>query len=387
MAISPVTESVRTMGVRWPRAMVGGALAVFGLALSITPAMAQGPASPADQEVVPPGEAAALQTITQSIVGIVNTAYAGGERPAHRDAHAKGHGCVRASFQVVPDLRPELRAGVFAQPRAYAAWIRFSNGNGEPQDDHIGDGRGMAIKLIGVEGPKLLEDEAGDTTQDFVMINHPVFFVRNAIDYVDFQNLTAAKTPGVFFASHPREGAISEAITAKVVNQMFEQRYFSMTPYRLGALYIKFSAIPVDCDTGARLTPSKSPGPAGEPDFLRRAMVAWLKTRDVCFDFAVQPQTDPATMPIEDPTVEWDESRAPFIKVASIRIPRQTFDSEAQQTFCENLSYTPWHALTDQRPVGGINRVRKVVYQTISTLRHSLNNAPRAEPTGAEAFN
>jgi hypothetical protein len=349
--------------------------------------MAQGATSAADKEVVPPGEAAAIQAVTQTIVDTVNADYASGQRPSHRDAHAKGHGCVRASFQVVPNLRPDLRAGVFAQPRTYSAWIRFSNGNGEPQDDHLGDGRGMAIKLMGVGGPKLLEDEAGATTQDFVMINFPVFFVRNPIDYVDFQRLADAKTPSVFFATHPREGAITTAITAKVVNQMFEQRYFSMTPYRLGALYIKFSAIPVDCVTGEQLTPSNTPGPAGAPDFLRVAMADWLKTKDACFDFAVQPQTDPAAMPIEDPTIEWDETKAPFIKVASIRIPRQTFDSEAQQTFCENLSYTPWHALADERPVGGINRVRKSVYQTISTLRHRLNGASRAEPTGSETFN
>ncbi len=66
-----------------------------------------------------------------------------------------------------------------------------------------------------------------------------------------------------------------------------------------------------------------------------------------------RPQTDPATMPIEDPTIEWDESKAPFITVATVRIPKQTFDSAAQQSFCENLSYTPWHALPADRPVWG----------------------------------
>ena len=92
-------------------------------------------------------------------------------------------------------------------------------------------------------------------------------------------------------------------------------------------------------------------------------------------------------MPVEDPTIVWDEIKAPFIEVATIRIPKQQFNSEAQQTFCENLSYTPWHALADHRPVGGINRVRKAVYERISLLRHQLNKAPRVEPTGNEAFN
>ena len=49
-------------------------------------------------------------------------------------------------------------------------------------------------------------------------------------------------------------------------------------------------------------------------------------------------------------------------------------------TFCENLSYTPWHSLPDHRPIGGINRARKVVYEAISKVRHDYNAVPRREP-------
>ena len=113
-------------------------------------------------------------------------------------------------------------------------------------------------------------------------------------------------------------------------------------------------------------------------------MIAWMNSKDACFTFTVQPQTDPVTMPVEDPTIVWDEIKAPFIEVATIRIPKQQFDSEAQQTFCENLSYTPWHALEEHRPVGQINEIRKAVYLASSDVRHKTNNAPQSEPTGAE---
>jgi hypothetical protein len=113
-------------------------------------------------------------------------------------------------------------------------------------------------------------------------------------------------------------------------------------------------------------------------------MRTWLEARDACFRFTVQPQAD-ATMPVEDPTVLWDEARSPPIEVATIRIPRQRFDGAAQQAFCENLSFTPWHSLPEHRPIGGINRVRKAVYLAVSTLRHRLNQAPRVEPTAVEA--
>ena len=61
-------------------------------------------------------------------------------------------------------------------------------------------------------------------------------------------------------------------------------------------------------------------------------------------------------------------------------IPSQTFDTPARMTFCENLSYTPWHSLPDHRPLGGINRARKVVYEAISKVRHDCNAVPRQEP-------
>ncbi|RPH55293.1 MAG: catalase, partial [Acidobacteria bacterium] len=330
----------------------------------------------ADQEEIPADEPDAIKSILDTFEGAVKKEHGAGARPAWRDAHAKAHGCVKADFSVKADIPAELRSGVFAAPRSFTAWIRFSNGHGKPQDDRTRDGRGMAIKLTGVDGPKLLAEEAEAKTQDFVMINSPAFFIRNAGDYVSFTRASKYHVPFAFFLTHWHELRAARAIVEETVDEVFEERYFSMTPYLLGQRYIKFSARPVDCGTGAALVPAVALPPAG-PDYLRDRMIAWMNSRDACFIFAVQPQTDPATMPVEDPTIVWDEIKAPFIDVATIRIPKQRFDSEAQQTFCENLSYTPWHALAEHRPVGGINRIRKVVYEGISVLRHKLNKTPR----------
>lgn len=338
------------------------------------------------QEAVPPDEQQAIDSIVATIKSIVSAAAQAGERPVLRDAHAKGHGCVHARFTVRPNLPRLLRQGVFAVSRTFPAWVRFSNGNGAPQDDHTGDGRGMAIKLIGVPGRKLLADEPNARTQDFVMINYPMFFIRNAADYVPFTALSKANRANEFFATHAHEHAISQAIQAQTVDRVFEQRYFSMTPYRLGPQYIKFSARPVACASHLPIAESTAPEPVGNPNFLRQDMIDWLAARDACFEFGVQLQTDPSSMPIEDPTILWDEAKSPFVPVADITIPRQAFDSSAQQRYCENLSFTPWHALPAHEPVGGINRVRRAVYDAISTLRHQLNGAVREEPTKVETF-
>jgi hypothetical protein len=153
-----------------------------------------------------------------------------------------------------------------------------------------------------------------------------------------------------------------------------------MAPYLLGDRYIKFSSRPVDCGNGSPVVESTAPPPANDPNYLRDGMIAWLGEKEACFRLS-------ATQPVEDSTILWDEAKAPFVDVATVRIPKQTFDSEKQRNFCENLSYTPWHATAEHRPVGGINRLRKDVYMAISNLRHKLNKSPSREPTGDETFN
>jgi len=326
------------------------------------------PLAPIAGESVPPREAEAIEIIKGVIAKQVREDKAKSGL-AHRDAHAKAHCCVKAEFRVVDGLPPELRAGIFAQARAYDAWIRFSNGNGTPQPDGARDGRGMAVKLMGVA-------ESPSTTQDFIMINFPVFVVRNAIDYIDLQ------TRGIwgFFFPRPFKIRLHEMIvTARMflqtVTNPLNLRYYSMVPYRFGGdLACKFSARP----TG---TPSPFTATSGD-NFLRANMIAHLAKSSATFDFMVQLRRDPAKMPVEDPTILWDEDASPFVTVARITIPVQSFDTPEHTLFCENLSFTPWHCVDAHRPLGGINRVRRVVYEYISKLRHDLNQAPRKEPAG-----
>jgi len=325
------------------------------------------PLAPIAGEIVPPGEADAIGVITQVIETQIRDSAKTGL--ARRDAHAKADGVVRAEFHVLDDLPPHLRVGVFAEPRTYDAWIRFSNSSGTPQPDGKLDGRGMAIKLMDVAA-------SPSTTQDFILINNPVFMVRNAIDYVDLQ------TKGLlyfFFPSlNPLRWRLHELMvtigifTNKALNPL-NLRYWSMTPYRFGGdTACKFSTRPVG-----------APSPFTQkntPDFLRDNMASQLAKSPASFDFTVQLRTDPASMPVEDPTIVWSETASPFVPLARITIPVQTFTTPEQDRFCENLSFSPWHCVDEHRPLGGINRVRRVVYVHISALRHALNRAPQGEP-------
>ncbi len=326
---------------------------------------AAGPGAAGD-EAPPPGEAGAITAVTAMIEARVTGSAAGGQ--AHRDAHPKEHGCVRARFAVLPDLPPAMRVGVFAEPRTFQAWIRFSNGSGTPRPDAVGDGRGMAIKLLGVAG-------SPSSTQDLIMINHPTFFVKDAVDYVAFQS---ASNPLRFFfpglnplAFRLRELWNASAITRRKVANPLNTRYWSMTPYLYGETPCKYSVRP----TG---TPSSFIDTAS-PDFLRDNLARQLSVGEAAFDFQVQLRTRPA-MPIEDPRIEWDEGAAPFVTVARIVIPAQEFATPERDAFGEALSFTPWHGLAEHRPLGGINRVRRSVYEAISRLRHTINGQSRSEP-------
>ncbi len=329
------------------------------------------PEAPSPWEVVPQGEAQATQAIEAALAAQVRTAAV--NAPARRDAHPKAHGCVTAEFRVLDDLPASLRAGVFDQPRTYQAWVRFSNGFETPRDDKIGDARGMAIKLMGVEG-------SPSGTQDFLMINNPTLFVRDAVDYVAFQSAGSNLLRFFFPSWNPftfrlRELWVMRATISQTVTNMLNIRYWSVTPYLFGDMPCKFSAKP----SGPAFAFNATVG----PNFLRDNLAKSLSSAEAAFDFCVQLRTKPESMPVEDPRIEWREPDSPFIPVAHITIPKQSFETPEQTAFCENLSFTPWHGLDAHRPLGGINRVRRAVYETISRLRHDINGTPRQEPTAS----
>jgi hypothetical protein len=109
-------------------------------------------------------------------------------------------------------------------------------------------------------------------------------------------------------------------------------------------------------------------------------MAEKLKKEEAIFDFLVQLRTHPATMPVEDATAEWDETDSPYRKIATLRIARQDFASFEQRTFGENLSFSPWHAVVEHRPLGGINRARRLIYEAMAGRRLELNGVAKREP-------
>jgi hypothetical protein len=162
-----------------------------------------------------------------------------------------------------------------------------------------------------------------------------------------------------------------------------ECQYYSCTPFLLGeGQAMQFSMRPRDSRRSAVPDLPRRP-----PDnYLRDNMIATLSKQDVTFDFLIQVQTDPHTMPIENAAVRWPLAQSPYVPAATIAIPKQTFDSPAQLAFARSLSYTPWHCVPDHRPLGNQNRARRRMYWELSRLRLTRNRVPHYEPNGQETF-
>ncbi len=370
--------------------------------------------------------------------------------PPHvkRHAHPKMHGCVQAVLRVDAQVPVNLRHGVFGNAgrdeyagREYRAWVRFSNALGIEHDLKFIN-RGMAIKLLDVEGERLLPNdepfnlETG--TQDFVLSTGDAFVLPDAKDYADVAAAARAGFPSLVRALVARRlwrglAALVRGGTVLAPSPLAIP-YFSQTPYRLGPdEIVKLHARPCRTRALRRSLPGRIQfglktvlanivlglagvkfvgwllqflGFAGTTEaaekfcerylaprnLLRQAMSAFLSSSAAQFEIMVQTQTDPVSMSTEDATVRWSERRSPFQRIATLTIPRQVFwpapgmppeilkaASEVME-LGENMSFMPWHGLTAHEPIGPINLARRRIYADMSKYRRGENQVTAPDP-------
>jgi hypothetical protein len=308
------------------------------------------------QETVAPDEDALTAEFVTFLQAVSAKRHPSGIIPRFNQGRAAG--CVNAEFTVLDGLPPELGVGLFAEPRTYQARIRFANATSRSDEER--DVRGMSIKVSGVDGANLTP---GQSDQDFILNSHPVMMVGATREFLAL--LRAVEAGGaraaLFFLSHPRAAAAAFASRQHATSHL-EVPYWSTTPYLFGAgRAVKYIARP----SSTRTTPLPAPLTAG---YLAERLAAHLAREEARFDFFVQFQTDSRKMPIEDASVEWRERDSPYLRVAHIRIPVQTVDAPAAAA-CEELSFNPWHALPDHRPLGGFNRARRDIYRAMASFR------------------
>ncbi|WP_329433075.1 catalase family protein [Streptomyces sp. NBC_01280] len=359
-----------------------------------------------DVDICEPNFDENLQTVIEKTERyIAESVTAGGTGRALRDAHAKGYGLVRGEVEILGGLPPEYAQGIYATPGTHDALIRFSNGSPHAgADARLGAATGLALKIFGIRGPTLLEDEPDTGTFDYANINGPIFFCNTVEHYLFVQELFL-DAPAYF--SQGRPGAhrfFTDFVTGKGTldqdNWAWDEflaflrlskippanvllsSYWTMGAVRHGDYIAKVRITPDPSFAAAVVRRTLDPTSAAE--VFRPALVAELQERPYAFDIQVQLSTDLERMPVEDTTVEWPEKLSPPVTVAKLRLPQQDISGPENLEKMDALSFTPWRVTAEHAPLGNIMRARKEVYRRSSIERHKLNKQPRTEPRSAD---
>jgi catalase len=317
---------------------------------------------------------------------------------AVRAVHAKPHAILKGSLTVQSGLAPELAQGLFATPGEHSAYARISTNPGDILDDAIALPRGLALKVADVAGERLPGAEGA--TQDFIMINGPTFLAPDAKKFAGNLALlakTTDKAEGAKVALSKVLQVVNSALGAVGLESAalgslggapqvdpLGETYFSVTPFRHGDYIAKYRLRPLSPALTAltgEIIDTKD-----RPDGIRETVREEYAGIDGEWAFEVQLCRDIDKQPVEDPTVEWKEADAPFVQVATLRVPRQdSWDAAAVQQVNEEMRFSVWTGLAAHQPLGDVNRARRDTYRHSADFRAAANRCPIHEPASVDA--
>jgi hypothetical protein len=318
-------------------------------------------------EYLIPGEAEIVDRYVDIFRAHFRQHYEGKDILVQRAIHAKSHGLLRATLDVLDHGDCELQHGIFRAPRRYEAIVRISNGDGPagPDTNKIAS-IGFAIKVRGVEDDKYCAEQTEDS-QDFLFLNQPAYISKDVRGY---ESLMRAIDGGVFrkaLGVLRNLPGILYRRTASPKDSPTNTFYWGVAPFRLGNTAVKYLVRP---------TEPLPKTPNSNPDGLKQMVRQHIEHRDANYDLYLQKRlidgTELQSMPIEDYSVAWDENKSVPVHVGRLRMPQQEFDESFIQEG-EHLVFSPWNTTRDFRPLGSLNRARRVVYSLSAQRRHELN--------------
>ena len=344
-------------------------------------------------------EAQTAQDIAETMLRISGKTFEEGGH-AIRSVHAKSHGLLKAELEVPGDLPPVLAQGLFARAGRYPTLMRFSTIPGDLLDDKVSTPRGLAIKVLGVEGERL-EGAEGATTQDFVMVNRPRFSARNGKAFLRGLKLVAATTEKAegtkevlsavlrgtqkLVEAFGGSSSTLRSLGGEPPSHVLGETFFAQLPLRHGEYIARYQLVPVSDNLTAlsgQLVDLHASGNA-----LREALVAHFRTQGGRWELRAQLCTNVQDMPIDDPAAEWSEDTSPFITVAVLTAPPQTGWSPARSAAVDDgMGFSPWHGVQAHRPLGAIMRMRKLAYARSQRFRSQRNAIAVREPENLDAL-
>lgn len=309
---------------------------------------------------------------------------------AMRAVHAKSHGLLRGELRVLDGLPEPLAQGLFASARRYPVVMRLSTPPAEVLDDRVSLPRGMALKVLGVEGARV-EGSEGHDSQDFLFVDGPVFAAPDAKGFLRSLKLLASTTDKAPNAKRVLSSVLQGvekavetfgaqsgtliALGGHPETHPLGATFFTQVPLRYGAYIAKLQLVPV---SPALLALENAPlDLAGKPDGTREAVADFMRANPAVWELRAQLCVDLERMPVEDASVEWPQALSPFVAVARITADPQEGWSEAlAREVDDGMAFNPWHALAAHRPLGNVMRARKAAYAASSEFRGARNGCP-----------
>lgn len=312
---------------------------------------------------------------------------------AVRSVHAKAHGVLEGVMRIESGLPPELAQGLFATAGDHRVFMRLSTNAGDILPDAVSLPRGLAMKVLDVEGPRL--PGADGATQDFIMVNGPVFQAPNPQTFLSSLKLLAKTTDRMettkivvsTVLQTVNKGLEAVGVASPTIQGLggapnsdpLGETYYSVTPFRYGDHIAKFRLKPTSPDltrrTGAKIDARE------RENAIRETVQADMQSTHGVWEFQIQLCRDLETQPVEDPTVEWKEDEAPFVTVATVTaLPQDSWRQDQVHKVDEAFRFSVWTGLADHQPLGSINRARKEPYRHSAEFRASFNGCPFHEP-------
>jgi hypothetical protein len=310
---------------------------------------------------------------------------------AVRSVHAKSHGVFEGELTVQPTLPPELAQGLFASPgSSFKVLMRLSTQPGDILPDAVSAARGMAIKVLDVEGERLPDAEGGQS-HNIVLASDPAFAAPNAEKFLGSLKQLAGTTDKAEWAKKllsstlrgvesaleavGGESAMVKSMGGVPITHPLGDNYYSQTAYRFGDYIAKFGLFPVSENltqlTGDRVDVTD------RPDALREVVRETIIEQGGSWELRVQLCTDLDKMPVEDASVAWDEKASPYRTVARIDVlPQLSIGTDLQALADENTFFSPWHGLLAHQPLGSVNRARRRTYEMSAEFRGRFNGCP-----------
>lgn len=326
------------------------------------------------KEIESPDEAERFERYAR-ILGDLQSKAAGG-KPLRRGLHAKQHAGLVARLDVRDDLSPELAQGLFATPGSYDAYVRLSNGAGRVQSDELPDVRGVGLKILGVDGRKIIPGLEDAKTQDFLFIQTPASPFRGPDEFVTFVKAASGSPAlllprlGLAFGPFAGVGLVRRVLASlRTSGTSFgEQRFFTAAPVQWGPYAAKLRLAAVDV--------TSAPAIAKGPTRFAEDLALRVRTRPLTYELSVQLYIDARSTPIEDASIAWDEATSPFRAVGQLTIAAQDPASEKGKrvaAYVDRLSFDPWHALREHRPLGAVMRARNYAYRVSTAQRGAID--------------